>query len=428
MKTTMMGCIIFCLVPSFAMKSPAENTYAVDTSKSTLHWAGYPLFSFGEHNGTLALRKGEIKTENGELTGGSFEIDMTSMRNLDMKDDDGGNSLVNHAVAQTGNDSIFQAVAQTDNGSIFLSSDQGERWNRADNGFPSEGRINDWVLKGNIIIAATQKHGIYISNDGLKTWRSSNKGLPSSVKINALKVFGNIVFAGAYREGIFVSDDNGDTWQPMNEGLGNFSIRCFHVCNTTILAGTDRGIYALETRGRSWKLITGGMQINTFAAVGGMHTSETGGRSRELLPGGMQINNFAASEGYLYAATHQGVLRSADDGKTWTEVWNGGALSALAGNKNEITGITLDGYVISSQDYGRTWIMWKGSLPMPYSEYTFRLTPASPMILFAPWKNIFKSYIQLPGFVPKGLPLTSPFSKFLSTPFGVLAAVSPGGC
>jgi polyisoprenoid-binding protein YceI len=96
MKTTMMGFIIFCLISSFTMKVPVETTYMVDTGKSTLHWAGYPLFNFGEHNGTLTLRKGEIKTANGELTGGSFEIDMTSMRNLDMKADDGGNDLVKH--------------------------------------------------------------------------------------------------------------------------------------------------------------------------------------------------------------------------------------------------------------------------------------------------------------------------------------------
>jgi photosystem II stability/assembly factor-like uncharacterized protein len=320
----------------------------------------------------------------------------------------------------------FSAAGQTENkGSIFLSSNQGERWNRADNGFPSEARINDWVLKGNIIIAATQKHGIYISNDGLKTWSLSNKGLPSSVKINALKVFGNIVLAGTYREGIFLSDDNGETWRSSNEGLGNFSVRCFHIHNATLLAGTDRGIYASETGGRSWKLITGGMQINTFAAAGSL---KSGGRSLELITGGMQINTFATSEGYLYAATHQGVLRSADDGKTWTDVWNDGALLSLTGNKNEITGITLDGYVISSQDYGRTWTVWKNLLPMMNNNYIFQLTPASPMILYAPWKNIFKSYIQLPGFVPQGLPSDSPFSKFLSTPFGVLAAVSPGGC
>jgi photosystem II stability/assembly factor-like uncharacterized protein len=313
----------------------------------------------------------------------------------------------------------FSAVAQTENnGSIFLSSDQGERWNRADNGFPSEARINDWVLKGNIVITATEKHGIYISNDGLKTWSLSNKGLPSNVKINALKVFGNIVLAGSYRDGIFLSDDNGDTWQPGNQGLGNFSIRCFHVLNKTILAGTDRGIYASQTGGRSWKLITGGMQINTFAAS----------EEYQLIKGGMQINTFTASEGYLYAGTHQGILRSADNGKTWADVWKDGALLALAGNKNEITGITLDGYVISSQDHGMTWVTWNDFLPMVYSKYIFRLTPASPIMLFAPWKDIFRPYILLPGFVPKGLPMASPFSKLLSTPFGVLAAVSRGGC
>jgi photosystem II stability/assembly factor-like uncharacterized protein len=321
----------------------------------------------------------------------------------------------------------FNAAAQPENnGSIFLSRDQGERWNRADNGFPSEARINDWALKANTIITATEKHGIYISSDGLKTWSASNKGLPSGTKINALKVFRNTILAGTFRDGIFLSDDNGETWRSSNQGLGNYSVRCFHVLNATILAGTDRGIYASETGGRSWKLITGGMQVNTFAAAGG-RDSKTDGRSLELITDGMQVNTFTASEGYLYAGTHRGVLRSADNGKTWSDVWNDGALFALAGNKNEITGITFNGHVISSQDHGITWVMWTDSLPMLSSKYIFQLTPASPMILFAPWKNLFRSYIPMPGFVPQGLPLDSPFSKLLWTPFGVLAAAGKGG-
>lgn len=96
MKTILTALLILFLASSFTQEPATENTYVVDTGKSTLHWAGYPLFSFGEHNGTLALKKGSIKTLNGELTGGSFEIDMTSMRNTDMKEDDGGSMLVNH--------------------------------------------------------------------------------------------------------------------------------------------------------------------------------------------------------------------------------------------------------------------------------------------------------------------------------------------
>jgi polyisoprenoid-binding protein YceI len=70
--------------------------YKVDIQQSSLRWIGYYLFSFGEHNGTINLKKGELVMTNDQLTGGSFEIDMTTITNLDMPADDGGNSLVNH--------------------------------------------------------------------------------------------------------------------------------------------------------------------------------------------------------------------------------------------------------------------------------------------------------------------------------------------
>lgn len=96
MKTTLTALLILFLASSFTREPATENIYTVDTGKSTLKWSGYPLFSFGEHNGTLALTKGSIKILNSEVTGGSFEIDMTSMRNSDMEEDNGGSSLVNH--------------------------------------------------------------------------------------------------------------------------------------------------------------------------------------------------------------------------------------------------------------------------------------------------------------------------------------------
>lgn len=295
------------------------------------------------------------------------------------------------------------ASAQLANtGSIYRSIDQGAHWNRADNGFPQEAVINDWVVaKNNAVIAATEKDGIYISVDGLNSWQASNKGLPKNIRIKALATFGNTVLAGSYREGIFLSKDRGETWQASNTGLENLTIRCFYVLNATILAGTDRGIYASDTGGRSWRLIEEGMQINDFMSSGT----------------------------YLFAATHQGVLRSADKGKTWDPTWNNGATATLVASKNEISGIMVDGTVVLSLDYGASWVMWKDFFPSTYSKYAFKITPASPPVLLAPWKGILSPQILSLGFVPDDLPVAVPFGKFLVTPFGVLVAMAHGdGC
>ena len=56
----------------------AGDTIKVDPAKSTIGWLGKKVT--GQHNGTINLKSGELKMEGDSLTGGSFEIDMTSIK------------------------------------------------------------------------------------------------------------------------------------------------------------------------------------------------------------------------------------------------------------------------------------------------------------------------------------------------------------
>ena len=81
-----------------SFKKEEAQTYNVNIEKSTLRWTGYYLFSFGEHYGTISLSGGEIKIANQEIVSGFFDIDMKSIRNLDVPD--GGNKdLENHLMS-----------------------------------------------------------------------------------------------------------------------------------------------------------------------------------------------------------------------------------------------------------------------------------------------------------------------------------------
>lgn len=95
MKKTILTLAVLATLSALTLREPG-TLYKVDIQQSSVHWTGYYLFSFGEHNGTINLKKGELVITDDQLTGGSFEIDMNSMKNLDMPADDGGNSLVNH--------------------------------------------------------------------------------------------------------------------------------------------------------------------------------------------------------------------------------------------------------------------------------------------------------------------------------------------
>ncbi len=61
----------------------SKNIYQLDTEKSVINWKGSYSFQFSEHNGTVKFEKGSLLVQNGNISGGSFTIDMQSITNED---------------------------------------------------------------------------------------------------------------------------------------------------------------------------------------------------------------------------------------------------------------------------------------------------------------------------------------------------------
>lgn len=66
-----------------------ESGYTIDPQKSKITWVGKKVT--GQHNGTVNLSEGTLITKGKKITGGSFTIDMTSL-----KDADGSERLEKH--------------------------------------------------------------------------------------------------------------------------------------------------------------------------------------------------------------------------------------------------------------------------------------------------------------------------------------------
>lgn len=89
MKKTLIKCMniigIACMVlfsTANAQKSES-GTYAVNVKASSLAWKGTKVT--GEHIGTILLKNGKIDVTNGKITGGEYEIDMTTITNTDQE-------------------------------------------------------------------------------------------------------------------------------------------------------------------------------------------------------------------------------------------------------------------------------------------------------------------------------------------------------
>jgi polyisoprenoid-binding protein YceI len=68
----------------------------VDVASSIITWKGAK--PTGTHNGTILLKGGSLNLEEGELTGGTFVIEMATMKNEDL-DAESGAKLVGHLSA-----------------------------------------------------------------------------------------------------------------------------------------------------------------------------------------------------------------------------------------------------------------------------------------------------------------------------------------
>jgi len=88
--------IAVAAIGAFAFTSPkASNVnYSIDTKASTASWLAKKVT--GQHEGGVAISKGNIVSDGKNITGGSFEIDMTTISCTDITDKEYNGKLLVH--------------------------------------------------------------------------------------------------------------------------------------------------------------------------------------------------------------------------------------------------------------------------------------------------------------------------------------------
>jgi len=66
----------------------------MNVKKSTMEWLGEKVL--GQHTGNILLKSGEFTMMNNIITSGTFEIDMNSITNTDLKDEKSNKKIVGH--------------------------------------------------------------------------------------------------------------------------------------------------------------------------------------------------------------------------------------------------------------------------------------------------------------------------------------------
>ncbi|HTF19546.1 MAG TPA: hypothetical protein VK658_15820 [Chryseolinea sp.] len=286
--------------------------------------------------------------------------------------------------------SSTMAARPTEESRVFVSQDHGLTWNRGDHGFPDDDGINVLILHNKRVFAGTNGHGIWAMDQN--GWYIQSSGLPKESRVISLLSNNQVLFAGLDRGGLYYSADEGSSWHPVGQRPDD-NVRALSGRAGEVYAGTDDGIYRVNVRDGTWQRLLGGVQINAFAC----------------------------NDRYIYASTHQGVVRSTD-GLAWEPVYRRSAINKVVLIKSEILLMDYSGNVYRADQEHPFFIKEDLFLPHHY----FKLTPASPKIMGGEWSEL--SFVK--SGARKGLPASAPLSILLQTPFGLLAVRSPrgGGC
>lgn len=87
--------LIAVAVSIFAFSAFTEKeVFEVNTSESNVAWLGKKVT--GQHNGTISISDGILEVVDGKLKGGSFEIDMNSIKVVDITDEEYNKKLTGH--------------------------------------------------------------------------------------------------------------------------------------------------------------------------------------------------------------------------------------------------------------------------------------------------------------------------------------------
>ncbi|MCB2377745.1 YceI family protein [Hymenobacter sp. BT635] len=80
--------------PKAATSTKAATVYKVQPQLSTLGWVGKKVT--GQHNGTIQFKSGDVAVNGNKITGGTFVVDMNSLKVTDITDADTNGKLVGH--------------------------------------------------------------------------------------------------------------------------------------------------------------------------------------------------------------------------------------------------------------------------------------------------------------------------------------------
>jgi photosystem II stability/assembly factor-like uncharacterized protein len=254
---------------------------------------------------------------------------------------------------------------------VFKSTDSGRTWTAANTGLTSDYVHALVILPSNhaVLYAGTQ-FGVFRSTNSAGTWAVANAGLPYLTYVYSLAIDPTrpaTVYAGEeVGGGVFKSTDSGGTWVTSGTGLTNAFVNTLAVdpfTPATLYAGTDGGVFRSIDSGSTWTAAGTDQSLQFVEAM-------------VIAP---------STPPTLYAATAIQINISTDSGGTWTNSYVSGLVQVLAVDPSNpatlYAGTNFNG-VYRSTDSGKFWTQVKTGLTN-LDVQALAIDPSTPAILYA---------------------------------------------
>lgn len=179
---------------------------------------------------------------------------------------------------------------------------------------------------------------IYKKENGSNNWLPLYANFKRNALRNVFETSSGVVFL-SYDNGLYRSTDKGKSWQQVQKG------RVINIAESggVLIATDNNGIIRSTDNGESWKLIIndGGAGIDVEPCNGGflaisydtaansrrIRISKDYGETWQIIDKGLNpsphIKSIIQVGNYLICGHPDGVLRSADEGKTWQLIYPG---------------------------------------------------------------------------------------------------------
>ena len=203
---------------------------------------------------------------------------------------------------------------------LWKTTDSGLTWNRMT---PANVVINDVLIDprhASRVLLATDRGGVLASDDGGATFTASNRGFTHR-QAAALLVDRNdsaTIYVGLLSDkeygGVFVSNDAGQSWKQISNGLEGHDVFILRqAVDSSILAGTDHGVFQLKPGAAAWvsRLMAPANQ------AGPLPVSRRATRAAVINPLNTRIIALEASQTKWFAVTANGLFVSSDSGENW---------------------------------------------------------------------------------------------------------------